>query len=340
MTLWVVKGGRLGEREDRFLDLSLIGIGWDDMPDLAQFPDREALKARYRETYPQDSEGRVAVQVGQLWAFARSMKEGDLVVAPLKTRSQIAVGRIAGPYRHTTDSGPDMRHVRSVKWLARDLPRTRFDKDLLFSFGSFLGVSTVTRHDAEARVEAVLSGKAVPAPPPGPEPVAEATGPGRDLARDAKDEIVDFVRGRFKGHDLARLVDAILRAQGYVTHVSPPGPDGGVDIVAGAVPLGFGEPRIVVQVNSSDTPADVTVLRTLKGTMADFRADQGLLVSWGGFKETLIREARNDYFKLRLWNQEELLDALFADYERLDEDLRAELPLKRIWTIARESLAD
>ena len=106
------------------------------------------------------------------------------------------------------------------------------------------------------------------------------------------------------------------------------------------MPLGFGEPRIVVQVKSSDAPADVTVLRTLKGTMADFRADQGLLVSWGGFKETLIREARNDYFKLRLWNQEELLEALFADYERLDEDLRAELPLKRIWAIARESLAD
>src|SRR3990170_9037384 len=120
--------------------------------------------------------------------------------------------------------------------------------------------------------------------------------------------------------------------------MSPPGPDGGVDIVAGAVPLGLGEPRIVVQVKSGDGPADVSVLRTLKGVMADYRADQGLLVVWGGFKDTLIREARNDYFKLRLWDQEELLEALFAEYERLD--LRAELPLKRIWTVARESLAE
>ena len=340
MTLWVIKGGRLGEREDRFLDHSVIGIGWDDMTDLGQFADRDALRARYRELYPQDSEGRTAVQVGQLWAFARSMKEGDLVVAPLKTRSQIAIGRIAGPYRHTSEFGPDMRHVRSVKWLARDLPRSRFDKDLLFSFGSFLGVSTVTRHDAEARVEAVLAGKVVPPLPPGPEPVAETTTEGRDFARDAKDDIVDLVRSRFKGHDLARLVDAILRAQGYVTHVSPPGPDGGVDIVAGAIPLGFGQPRIVVQVKSGDGPADVTVLRSLKGTMTDFRADQGLLVAWGGFKDTLIREARNDYFKLRLWDQEGLLDALFAAYDRLDEDVRAELPLKRIWTVARDPLAE
>ena len=340
MTLWVVKGGRLGEREDRFLDQSLIGIGWDDMPDLSGFGDREALRVRYRELYPEDSEGRTAVQVGQLWAFARSMQEGDLVVGPLKTRGQIAIGRISGPYRHTSEFGPDMRHVRSVTWLARDLPRSRFDKDLLYSFGSFLGVSTVTRHDAEARVEALLAGRPAPVPLAGPEPAAETMGVGRDLGRDAKDEIVDLVRSHFKGHDLARLVDAILRAQGYVTHVSPPGPDGGVDIVAGAVPLGFGEPRIVVQVKSGDGPVDVTVLRSLKGTMADFRADQGLLVAWGGFKDTLIREARNDYFKLRLWDQEELLEALFADYDRLDEDLRAELPLKKIWTVARDPLAE
>jgi restriction system protein len=340
MTLWVVKGGKLGEREDRFLDHGLIGIGWDDMPDLTTFADRESLKAKYREIYPQDSEGRTAVQVGQLWAFAHSMQDGNLVVVPLKTRSQIAVGKISGPYQHTAEFGSDMRHVRKVTWLARDLPRTRFDKDLLFSFGSFLGVSTVTRHDAEARVQAVLAGKQAAPLPPTTEPVAESVVDGRDLAREAKDEIVDLVRARFKGHDLARLVDGVLRAKGYVTHVSPPGADGGVDIVAGTPPLGFGEPRIVVQVKSSDSPADVTVLRTLKGTMADFRAENGLLVSWGGFKDTVIREARNDFFKLRLWNQEDLLDAIFSEYERLDEELRAELPLKRIWVVTREALAE
>ncbi len=253
MTLWVVKGGRLGEREDRFLDQSVVGIGWDEIPDLSTFADRDSLKVAYRLVYPEDSEGRTAVQVGQLWAFARSMRQDDMVVVPLKTRSQIAVGRLAGPYRYTDEFGPDMRHVRAVTWLATDLRRDRFDKDLLYSFGSFLGVSTVTRHEAEARVLAVLAGKPGPVVEPAIEPVAEATGPGRDLARDAKDEIVELIRARFKGHGLARLADAVLRAQGYVTHASPPGADGGVDIVAGAEPLGFGEPRIVVQVKSPTT---------------------------------------------------------------------------------------
>ena len=34
--------------------------------------------------------------------------------------------------------------------------------------------------------------------------------------------------------------------------------------------------------------------------------------------------------------QKELLDALFAHYDHLDDDLKAELPLKRIWTVAAQ----
>jgi len=33
-------------------------------------------------------------------------------------------------------------------------------------------------------------------------------------------------------------------------------------------------------------------------------------------------------------SQKELLEAFFANYDRLDDDIKAELPLKRIWTVA------
>lgn len=52
MTLWVVKGGRHGQMEDRYLEHSIVGIGWEDMPDLSNFGDRETLKAAYRAAYP------------------------------------------------------------------------------------------------------------------------------------------------------------------------------------------------------------------------------------------------------------------------------------------------
>ncbi|WP_254214615.1 hypothetical protein [Burkholderia multivorans] len=34
-----------------------------------------------------------------------------------------------------------------------------------------------------------------------------------------------------------------------------------------------------------------------------------------------------------LAKQKELLEQLFEQYERLDEDLKAELPLKRVWMV-------
>lgn len=341
MTLWVVKGGRAGEREERFLSRSVIGIGWDNMADLSAFGDRESLKTAYRAAYPGSGDANVNVQAGQLWAFAHAMQLGDHVVVPLKTRGQIAIGRISSSYRWASDFEPDMRHVRDVEWILRDIPRTAFDKDLLYSFGASQTVSTASRNNAELRVMTMLKGGAPPAAPKSEavDSVDEAI-TARDLERDGRDEIIDFVRSRFKGHDLGRIVDGLLRAQGLETKVSSPGPDGGVDIVAGSGVMGFDTPRIVVQVKSQQSPADVSVLRELKGTMSDFGAEQGLLVCWGGFKDTLIREARNGYFKIRLWDQDALLSALFANYERLDEEIRAELPLKRVWTIARDALID
>ena len=42
------------------------------------------------------------------------------------------------------------------------------------------------------------------------------------------------------------------------------------------------------------------------------------------------------FFKVRLWTQKELLEQLFVHYDRLDDDLKAELPLKRIWMVAAQ----
>jgi restriction system protein len=48
------------------------------------------------------------------------------------------------------------------------------------------------------------------------------------------------------------------------------------------------------------------------------------------------KELAASYFRVRLWTQKELLEQLFTHYDKLDEDLKAELPLKRIWTVAAQ----
>ena len=81
---------------------------------------------------------------------------------------------------------------------------------------------------------------------------------------------------------------------------------------------------------------DVKVYRELAGTMSAFKASQGLLVSWGGFKQSVVREARQDTFKIRLWDQSDLVDAIQRNYDRLDRNIQAELPLKRVWVLVHD----
>jgi restriction system protein len=336
MTVWVVKGGRVGERETRILDKSVLGIGWEEMPDLSKIATRQEMEDLYGRTYPDAKRERKSNHVGQLWAFRQTMQVGDLAVVPLKTQSAIAVGKVSSDYEYRTDLGGDMVHTRGVRWKKTDFPRSAFDQDLLYSFGAFMAVCQVTRNNAEERIRAVVEGKkAHETGLEASDTQAEITGLS-DIEQGAKDQVLKHLSQRFRGHELARLVEALLMAQGMKTKASAPGPDGGVDILAASGPLGLDTPRLCVQVKSSDSPVDVTVFRGLVGTMQAYGAEQGLLVAWGGFKKTVRQEAATAFFRVRLWDASDLLNALFEYYERLPATIRAELPLKRIWALAME----
>lgn len=56
----------------------------------------------------------------------------------------------------------------------------------------------------------------------------------------------------------------------------------------------------------------------------------------GGFKGNVQKDLASQFFRLRLWTQKELFEQLFEQYERLDEDLKADLPLKRVWMVASQ----
>jgi restriction system protein len=108
-----------------------------------------------------------------------------------------------------------------------------------------------------------------------------------DIETVASDQIARLIQAKFAGHGLTRLVDAVLRAQGYTTYVSPEGADGGVDILAGSGPLGFGTPRLCVEVKSEASPIDRPSVDKLLGAMTKFGAQEGLFVSRSGFRKNV-----------------------------------------------------
>lgn len=336
MSVWLVRAGRFGENEATALDEGIVTIGWNNMPDLAKVASREELAAIYESLHPDAAKGRVSNQVGQIWAFRSRINVGDLVVLPLKTQSSIAIGKIASNYGYSTDFGDGVRHVRKVDWLRTDIPRTAFDQDLLYSFGAFMTVCQIQRNKAEERIKALLNGKTQPQLVKSKTDVTEDDPTKIDVEEAARDQIVEYIQQKFAGHNLANLVDAVLQAEGYLTRISPPGADGGVDILAGSGPMGFGSPRLCVQVKSGQSPVDVTVLRELQGILQSFQAQQGLLVSWGGFKKSVLNEAKQSFFTIRLWDSGDLFKAIVRNYDRLSDELQAELPLKRCWALVLE----
>jgi restriction system protein len=328
----MVRAGRRGEQEDVAIEQGVVTIGWNELPDLSNIRTKKELERVYLQTYPTAKKMQVANEVGQIWRFIREIRKGDLVALPLKKRSVIAIGEVIGDYEYKILS-ENVKHIRKVKWL-KEISRTALDQDLLYSLGAFMTVCQIKRNRAEERIRRLLiQGLEGKIPDEGKKVFEEII----DIEDYAKDRIIEYIKRKFKGHELARLVEAILKAQGYVTERSQPGPDSGVDILASAGPLGFDPPRICVQVKSLTFPVGVEILDRLAGVMKKVDADQGLLVSWGGFTRDALKEARNKFFTIRLWDANDLLEAIFKHYEKFDDELKTELPLKRIWVLVLEA---
>ena len=341
MAIWLVRAGAHGQFEEKFLSEKRVYVTWDRFNvDIGSMEKRDELINAMTNCYPDSKQKTILNWASQLWAFAHRMSVGDWAVMPSKQQPTIFIGELTGNYEFDRNGTDPFFHWRSVNWIGESIPRSRFGQDLLYSFGAFLTICQIKRNDAEQRLRAMRANEWAPESDttvilPNTDQADVGVEPGAtDLDEVARDQISRLIEARFKGHRFTDLVNAILEAKGYSTFLSQPGADGGADILAGNGPMGFGDQQICVEVKSGAEPIGREVGDKLLGAVDKFRATQGLLVSWGGFRSNVQRELASSFFKLRLWGRSELLEQLFESYEELDEEVKAELPLKRIWTVA------
>lgn len=334
MALWLVRAGRYGEQEQGALNYNVVTIGWNELPSLSNIREKEQLEDLYSKTYPNETKYQKINRVGQIWSFLTKITKGELVALPLKTQSAIAIGEIIGDYEYKKYDH-NIMHTRSVKW-KMTIPRSEFDQDILFSLGAFLTIGQARADNAEERVRKMLKGETTSLAIEKDVDESNVDEFKVDFEQIAKDRLLKYLEKKFAGHKLSRLIDEILKVQGYTTKNSDPGPDGGVDILAGSGPLGFDNPKICVQVKSSKSTIDVKVLRELEGVAKNFGADYGILVAWGGLTKIADQEIGRSFFTTKLWDQGKVVDEILKHYEKFSDELKAELPLKRIWTIVEE----
>ena len=344
MSIWLIRAGSQGQFEQKFISENRVYVTWDGLnSDLTKMRERQELIDALSINDPDAKPKKLMNHASQVWPFAHAINMGDRVILPSKIQPVIYIGKITSNYNFDKNGTDPFFHWRSVEWLPDPIPRGHFSQDLLYSFGAFMTICRIQRNNAEERINAM-----------------EANGWKAETQRqiinqtvnyspnqDANDEeveidleelghsqIIKLIEAKFRGHNLTRLVSAILTAQGYTCWQSPEGADGGADILAGDGPMGFGAQRICVEVKSGDGLVDRPTVDKLMGAMTKFNATQGLFVAWGGFKGNVQKELASSFFRVRLWTQHDLLEQLFMFYDKLEEDIKAELPLKRIWTVA------
>lgn len=149
------------------------------------------------------------------------------------------------------------------------------------------------------------------------------------LESDAREGIRKFIVSK-SPYEFQDMVAALLRAMGYHTpFIAPKGKDGGIDITAYLDPLGAQTPRIKVQVkHKPDTAIGASEVRALSGVLK--AGDIALFVTSGTYSADARNAASgNDKF-LRLIDGDEFIEMWQEYYDKMTDDDKNMLPLKRI----------
>lgn len=348
MTAWMIRAGRLGERAEWAWEQGYSGGGWKDTgADLLQCGSRNEVQDYAADVFAHNPKALPNI-TAQLWMLVGRISVGDLIVMPMKQTRELALGWVVGPLQYrTAEEDPGKRLVLEVKWVNR-VPRTAVKQDLLYTLGSVLTVFSPSRNQAEERLKVILEtgtdpgmrqesldkAAAAQASATAGDTVADPDVPEvqQDIEELALDQISALISQEFTGHGLTTLISEILRAEGFSVEESPEGPDGGIDIIAGRGLLGLESPKILVQVKSPKV--DRPVIQQLTGLVSSHEADYGLIVAWGGLTSAARQEVMSKRFRLKVWDDQDVIQAVLKNYTQLASTIAQPLPLKQIWVPA------
>lgn len=149
------------------------------------------------------------------------------------------------------------------------------------------------------------------------------------LESDAREGIKSYISSKTP-YEFQDMVAALLRAMGYHTpFIAPKGKDGGIDIIAYVDPLGAQTPRIKVQVkHKPDTVIGAPDIRALLGILR--QGDIALFVTSGTFSPDAKNTGTSSREFIRLIDRDEFIEMWQEYYDKMSDDDKNQLPLKRI----------
>jgi restriction system protein len=246
------------------------------------------------------------------------------------------LGVVTSGYEWKPDIIADLPRIHHVDWKS-SIPRNVLSSDAKNTLGAIQTLFLVRGKVAtEIHDKALALQQPTTQPTVTLEPAADQTEAEREIRTELLEKSEQAIEDRMTrlGWDqVQELVAGILRAMNYRTTVSPRGSDRGVDIFASPDGLGLEEPRIFVEVKHrpSTSMGSQDIRSFLGGRSA---GDKCLYVSTGGFTKDARYEADRANIAITLIGLVELRKLLVDYYDKLDEEIKSLVPLRRIYVLA------
>lgn len=322
------------------VDEGFVSIGWDQLGDLRTIgTDRDTLKAKLTETYPDKKPRAIAGWTGILHRFTEEIGVGDIVVAPYKPDSTVNIGIVTGPYEFAP-AALTHRHRRPVAWKKIGVSRTVFSQAALYELGAFLAVFGIRKHDAEFRAALESDSTTVEDTEKAVEAVSQPTTDTTDeprasrIDRHTRDFVLERMKSGLTHQEFEEFTADLLRALGYEARVTSYSQDGGVDVIAHRDPLGIEPPLIKVQCKHHTGTVGAPEVQQLVGTQSP--NELSLFVTLGAYSRDALAIERVRQ-GLRLISGENLVDLVLRHYGAMSQRWRGRIPLTSVLVVDDEA---
>lgn len=113
---WLYAPGENARLWDEFYQENIIGLGWDDLGDLNQYPDKNAIKKKLQElegvTHSKKND------TAANYEFHKVMKPGDIIIVKKGVSELLGYGIVASDYYYDEDR-ETYQKCRKVDWKAK-----------------------------------------------------------------------------------------------------------------------------------------------------------------------------------------------------------------------------
>lgn len=325
--IWVVRAGIGGVNAQRFLDGRMVTIGWGET-DVSPTDSDDKIKAQVERQYPQAKPGTRSARANQLIRFLKEVAINDTVATYVPENRLYHIGIVRSNAERLAEKEWDV-YTRNVEW-QHEVSRDALTAGTRNSLGSAMALFRLSKAASEeirshCRGEGSNNGASGVTNVPSDESDSTILA---DYSFNAE-QLVEDQMAKLDWSQFQELVAGILRAMGYQTKISPRGRDRGVDVFASPDGLGLAEPRIFVEVKHRQGQIGASEVRSFLGGRKT--GDRCLYVSTGGFSMEARYEADRSSIPLTLVTISDLRELLLNHYENLDSEIRALVPLKRVY---------